>query len=782
MDHKIARRDFIKTAGAGVLAAAAKGPSPAQASSRNQADSRLSGAAYVPNADYPRRPKRFSEVAIRDRYWQPKIKLNADVTIPFEIQKSVESGRPFSNNVLEAAIYSLQMFPDAKLAGQVEARIQEIMAARDSRVSGGNGLFEVAAARFASTGKKDLLEIAVRSADRIYEAYKAAPPPFSGGERDAINCVQLYRATGEKRYLDLAKFYLDTRGAENSVNRSRHNQSYKPVLEQSEGVGHAVNAASLMVSLADVGVLTGLKGYFEAARRIWLDVVGTKLHITGGIGSTGNEGFGRPYSLPNLSAYCESCAAFMFITFNHKLFLATGEAGYIDVMERTMYNNAVDGVSASGDRFFYVNRLASAGDGRDLRWATASLECCPPNLVRFLASMPGYIYAQGQEGIYVNLYVSGAASFDVDGKKMGLSVESEMPWGGKSKIALSAREPLSANIKLRIPGWARNQPVPGDLYSYLDQRSDPPAISVNGEKAAYAVDRFGYANLNRIWKDGDIVELELPFDVKKVAAHPNVREDRGRMAVERGPIVFCAEGHDCEGGHALTKLSDPNDELKPSFAPGFFGGVTVIDGKARNIADPRSERKPMRLIPYYLWANRGASEMSVWLSKAEYAPGDIGPAGGLIFFVNPNYEKDGWRFLEAAPFDQSSGAPWGCFRTLIPGARGVEVGSGRQNTRDILAACATPGSAAGLCADFRWNGIGGWFLPSTDELAQMYIHLKLAGLGDFATAGAPDNVCYWSSTQRTADMADHLDFADNGLRRHYDDKDFPRRVRAVRAF
>ncbi len=207
--------------------------------------------------------------------------------------------------------------------------------------------------------------------------------------------MQLYRVTHEKRYLDLAKFYLDIRGLENSVNRSRHNQSYMPVLEQSEAVGHAVNDASLMVSLADVGVLTGIKDYFNAAQRIWLDAVGTKFYITGGIGSTGNEGFGKPYSLPNLSAYSESCAAFMFTTFNHRMFLATGDSKYIDVMERTMYNNAVAGVSASGNRFFYVNRLASAGDGRDLRWERASLECCPPNLVRFLASMPGYIYAQG---------------------------------------------------------------------------------------------------------------------------------------------------------------------------------------------------------------------------------------------------------------------------------------------------------------------------------------------------------------------------------------------------
>lgn len=781
MNHKIARRDFIKAAGAGILITATQGAVPAKASG-HQAEPKLSGAAFIPNADYPRRPKRFSEVSVRDRFWQPKIKTNAEVTIPFEIRKSAASGRPIGNNVLEASIYSLQLYPDANLEAQVEARILEIKTAQEARVSNGNGLFEVAAARFASTGKRDLLDLAVKSADLIYNTYASAPFPFSGGERDAINCVQLYRATHEKRYLKLAKLYLDIRGAESSVNRSRHNQSHKPVLEQSEAVGHAVNAASLMVSLVDVGVLTGLGSYFEAAERIWLDAVGTKLYITGGIGSTGNEGFGAPYSLPNLSAYCESCAAFMFVTFNHKMFLATGDGKYIDVMERTMYNNAVDGVSASGDRFFYVNRLASAGDGRDLRWEKASLECCPPNLVRFLASMPGYIYAQGQEGIYVNLYVSSATSFDVGGKRMTLSMESEMPWGGRSNISVSTRGESAANIKLRIPGWAGNRPVPGGLYSNMDRLEARPVISVNGRKVACPVDRSGYANLDRNWKDGDIVEVIFPFEVRKVVAHPKVREHRGRMAVERGPIVFCAEGHDCEGGRALELLMDPKDELIASFERGFFGGVTVIDGKARDISRPQSEKKPVKLIPYHLWANRGAAEMNVWVSKAEYEPGDTGPAGGLIFFVNPNYAADGWRYLEAAPFDQSEGAKWGCFRTLIPGARGAEVGAGRQNTRDIIAACATPGSAAELCVHFELNGIRGWFLPSTEELKQMYVHLKLAGLGDFAVGGAPDNVCYWSSTQRTADMADHLDFADNGLRQHYDDKDYHRRVRAIRAF
>jgi DUF1680 family protein len=213
---------------------------------------------------------------------------------------------------------------------------------------GGNSGFEVAATYYNVTGKRTLLDQAIRSADALYEDFRVNNPPFSGGERDAINCVQLYRATHEKKHLDLAKYYLDIRGLESSVNRSRHNQSYKPVLEQSEAVGHAVNCASLMVSLTDVGVLTGIKDYVDAAQRMWLDAVDRKMYITGGVGTTGNEGFGEPYSLPNISAYSETCAVLMFITLNHRMFMATGDGKYIDVLERGMYNNAIDGVSASG--------------------------------------------------------------------------------------------------------------------------------------------------------------------------------------------------------------------------------------------------------------------------------------------------------------------------------------------------------------------------------------------------------------------------------------------------
>ena len=776
------RRDFLRTAqAAGVLAYAAQASTAADDSkpANKSAETALSGS-YTPVRDYPIQPKRYSEVKLKDTFWRPKVATNAEVTIPFEVQKLTESGtkKRFDGGVLEAAILSLQTHPNPQLGAQVETSIELLK--QDTRRT--NREFEIAATYYNTTGKKDWLDHAVKTADAIYEDFRLHDPPFSGGERDAINCVQLYRVTHDKKHLDLAKHYLDIRGLPNSVNRSRHNQSYKPVLEQSEAVGHAVNCVSLMVSLCDVGVLTGLNEYFDTAQRMWQDTVSRKMYITGGVGSTGNEGFGAPYSLPNISAYAETCAVLMYITLNHRLFMATGDSKYIDVMERGMYNNAIDGVSVSGNRFFYVNRLASAGDGRDHRWERASLECCPPNLVRFLASMPGFIYAQdGNEGIYVNLYVSSEAAFKVKNRALSLAVDSEMPWGGRSKITISTDEEVRAEIRLRVPGWARNEPAPGNLYSYLDTAERQTVVALNGQALTGGVDHSGYISLDRKWKNGDVIEIEFPFEVRKVIADPKVKENRGRMAVERGPIVFCSEFPDAPGGRVLDLLFDAKGDLRPSFDKNFFGGVTVIQTEAGKINNPSSAPQHVRLIPYYLWANRGAGEMSVWLSKSEYAVGDIGPAGGLIFYENPNYSVDGWRYLEAAPYDQSAGAKWGCFRKAIAGARGTAVGTGKQNTLEMLGACAEPGTAAHLCADLSINGTRGWFLPSREELALMYRNLKANGLGDFRDAGSADNFEYWASSQQTADMASHIDFADLG-RQHSDDKDFPRRVRAIRAF
>jgi uncharacterized protein len=724
-------------------------------------------------ADYPIVPKRYSEVMLKDGFWAPKVKTNAEVTIPFEVDKlsSSASAREFGGGVLEASILSLQTHPDLKLQAHVDARIQALAQAAPGRSNSG---FEIAAAWYNATGKRELVDRAIRTADAISEDFRLHNPPFSGGERDAINCIQLYRVTHDRRHLDLAKHYLDIRGLENSVGRSRHNQSYKPVLEQSEAVGHAVNCVSLMVSLVDVGVLTGLREYFEAGRRMWQDAVARKMYVTGGVGSTGNEGFGEPYSLPNISAYAETCAVLMFLTLNHKLFLATGDSRYIDVMERGMYNNAIDGVSVSGDHFFYVNRLASAGDGRDERWQRASLECCPPNLVRFLAGMPGYIFAQDRrDAIYVNLYVSSEAAFQVGGKKIALSVESQMPWEGVSRITVSVPEEMHAALKLRIPGWARNVPAPGGLYSYVSKSAKVARVAVNGRAVASEPDPSGYVTIGRIWKSGDTVEVEFPMEVRRVVADPKVRECRGRVAIERGPIVYCAEWPDIAAGRALDLMLDAKAEMKPAFEKEFFGGATVIRTEAAGAS--------VKLIPYHLWANRGPGEMSVWHSTRALEAGDIGPAGGLIFYQNPNYATDGWRYLEAAPFDQSAGAKWGCFRKSIPGAHGVAVGTGKQNTLDMMSGCQDQDHAAALCANLSFNGVRGWFLPSREELVLMYRNLKARGIGNFSDAGARDNFTYWASSQQTADMAVHIDFADNG-RVHGDDKDFPRRVRAIRSF
>jgi hypothetical protein len=356
-----------------------------------------------------------------------------------------------------------------------------------------------------------------------------------------------------------------------------------------------------------------------------------------------------------------------------------------------------------------------------------------------------------------------------------------MPWGGRSTISITTREETQATIKLRVPGWARNTPVPGGLYRYLDRGESRVAVSINGTHGNAAPDRFGYVSIARRWSAGDVIAVEVPLEARRVVADDRVVETRRRVSVERGPIVYCAEWPDAQRTHVSDLVLEPTAPLTATAAPAFFGGVTVIDTQARRHNAPSSAASPLRLIPYYLWANRGAGEMSVWVSSAPYAIGDAGPAGGIIFFDNPKYAVDGWRYLEAAPFDQSAGAKWGCFRRAIAGARGTAVGTGKQNTAEMLAACADRGTAADLCAGLSVNGVGGWFLPSRDELALLYRNLGAAGLGGLRDAGSRDNVSYWASTQLTADMAAHIDFADAG-RQHFDDKDFPRRVRAIRSF
>ncbi len=395
--------------------------------------------------------------------------------------------------------------------------------------------------------------------------------------------------------------------------------------------------------------------------------------------------------------------------------------------------------------------------------------------------MPGYIYAQDRRGaIFVNLYVSSRAAFDIGGTRVGVNMRSQMPWDGRSTLTIEATREVRAAIKLRIPGWARNRPVPEGLYAYVERVDARATIAVNGAAAAAAPDDLGYVTLDRDWHNGDRIVIEFPMPIRTIAADPRVAACAGRVAVERGPIVYCAEWPEVASGRVLDLVFETKRLSTSTTTKSLLDGVTLVRTNARPMRTGADAPLDVDLIPYHLWANRGAGEMTVWLPTRDFAVGDVGPAGGLIFYVNPSHAADGWRFLEAAPADQSGGAKWGCFRTALAGARGAGVGAGAQNTRDMVAHCDDPASAAALCASYRVNGVGGWFLPSRDELALMHRNLAAAGLGGFA-AGAADNVSYWSSTQNDADMAAHIDFADDG-RQHVDDKDFPRRVRAVRAF
>lgn len=776
------RRDFLKTVpavavGLATLSASAKDPVAKGAAPAPRPP--IAEAAFPAGREYPIRPIPFWEVTLKDDFWAVKVTRNAEVTVPFEISKLGVVGDGLPGGVLEAAIYIAKSRPDLHMQDYVERCLKPMLASPTAGYE--DRQFELGAALYFTHGDRRLIDKCVPEADAIEREVREKDPPYPGGERPSMSCTFLFQATRDPRHLALARHYLAIRGRADAPGRSRHTQSWLPVLEQREAVGHAVNDATLMLSLLDVGVYTGDQRYFDAAHAMWTDAASNKLYVTGGVGQTGNEGFGQPHVLPNLSSYAEPCATLMFQNLNHRWFMATGDARYIDLLERGMYNNMLDGVSHSGDHFFYVNRLASSGDGRDERWQHASLECCPPNLVRFLASMPGMLYAQDEDGaIHVNLYVSSEAGFAVGSGTLRLAVDSQMPWRGRTQIRVGATAPLQTAIRLRIPGWARDEPAPGGLYRYMDQ-AGPVAITVNGAAVSAQPDRLGYVGIDREWRDGDMVVIDLPMAPRRIVADDRVRETARRVAISRGPIVYCAEWPEAPDRKALDLVVAPDAPLTPRFDAGFMGGAMLIDTVAHHAADTAGKTSRLTLIPYHLWANRGAGEMTTWLLTADYELGDIGPSGGLIFYQNPEAARDGWRYLEAMPIDQSQSAKWGCYRHDVVGAMGTAIGTGRRNTAEMLKSCSEPASAARLCATLSFNGVSDWFLPSHDELKEMYTALKATGIGDFRDAGMHDNCEYWTSTQNDTDMASHIDFADSG-RSHGDDKDFPRRVRAIRAF
>jgi DUF1680 family protein len=392
------------------------------------------------------------------------------------------------------------------------------------------------------------------------------------------------------------------------------------VTEQSEAVGHAVRATYLYSGMADVAALTGEQAYVDAMDRIWHDVVDKKLYLTGGIGSTSSgEAFGLAYEMPNMTAYNETCAAIGNDYWNHRLFLLHADARYIDVMERTLYNGLLSGVSLDGKSFFYPNPLESAGQHQRSAWF--GVACCPGNVTRFLASVPGYVYAQQDETLFVNLFVASTAEVEMaGGRKVKLVQETRYPWDGGVRLTVSPDREGPFEVRLRIPGWARGEAVPSDLYRFADAPGEKPTLRVNGQPMAITLEK-GYARVQRRWKAGDVVELGLPMPVRRVVAHPSVQADQGRVALQRGPLVYAAEWADNPGGRVRNLLL-AEGALQTAFRPDLLGGVQVVTGRALSLAYDAEGKVTRReqdftAIPYYAWANRGPGEMTVWLPNRE---------------------------------------------------------------------------------------------------------------------------------------------------------------------
>ncbi len=624
-------------------------------------------------ADYPIQPVPFTSVKLTDDFWAQRIKKNASVTIPiafsycestgrvknFEIAGGLDTGKfqtiyPFDDSdvfkIMEGASYSLQTYPDPELDAYLDTLIYKIGLAQEddgylytnrtiAEMHGGTGLhewasknrweldtvlshelynlghlYEAAAAHYQATGKRTLLDIAIKSADLVYrdigwDKLKVYP----GHQVIEMGLVKLYRITGDQRYLDLARFFLDVRGPKGE----QYNQAHKKVTDQTEAVGHSVRATYMYSGMADIAAIEKDKAYLNAITKIWEDIVYRKMYITGGIGATGgNEGFADPYVLPNMSAYCETCASIGDIFTNHRLFLLHGEAKYIDILEKTLYNSMLSGVSLSADRFFYPNPLESNGQHQRSAWFGCA--CCPSNIARFVPAIPGYIYAVTNEDLFVNLYISNEADINIGRSKVKVSQKAYFPWDGKIEISLYPQKDEKFSMKLRIPGWAVNEAIPGGLYKFDDTIPATYKILVNDE-AIKTETETGFAEIERKWKSGDKIEIEFPMPVRRIAADERIKADIGKIAIQRGPVIYCAEWPDNNTGNVLNLLISKDAPMTTEFVSGLLEGTQVIrttgnqtrkrlDGKIEKLAEEK-----VTLIPYALWNNRGPGQMMVWL-------------------------------------------------------------------------------------------------------------------------------------------------------------------------
>jgi uncharacterized protein len=645
---------------------------------------RSQGARAKADHDYPVQPVPFTAVHLTDVFWAPRIETNRRVTIPFAFEQCELSGRvdnferaakalrgeplantkapgyPFDDTdlykVIEGASYALSVHADPKLDAYVDGLIAKIAAAQEPdgylytartidpknphKWSGADRwelekvdshelydlghLYEAAVAHYQATGKRSLLDVALKTADLLTLTFGPGKKAiWPGHQITEMGLVKLYRVTGEQKYLDLAKFMLDARGPDGSAGAGRdYNQSMLPPVDQSEAVGHAVRATYMYSGMADVAAMTDDKAYLAAVDRIWNDVVSKKLYITGGIGATGRgEAFGGPYELPNMTAYNETCAAVGNDFWNERLFLLHADAKYIDVMERTLYNGLISGVSLDGKSFFYPNPLESSGQHQRSPWF--GVACCPGNITRFLASVPGYVYAQQGSALYVNLFAGGAADITLGGRPIEVTQETRYPWDGAVRITIAPDRPRDFTVNVRVPGWARNEPVPSDLYRFLEPSNESVVLKINGQVVNEPLVK-GYLSVTRRWRRGDELDLSLPMPVRRIVANAQVVADRDRVALQRGPIVYTAEWPDNANGRVRNLVLPDTAAVGSEFRADLLGGVQVVTATGAGLAmnrDGRPERTEQKIvaIPYSTWANRGRGEMAVWLARTEAA-------------------------------------------------------------------------------------------------------------------------------------------------------------------
>ncbi|TWT83449.1 Non-reducing end beta-L-arabinofuranosidase [Planctomycetes bacterium CA13] len=632
-------------------------------------------------ADYPIRPVPFTSVEVGSGFWRPRMETNRTVTIPYCFERCEETGR-ISNfvaaaeknpdgfegiyfndsdvfKIVEGAAYALALKPDPKLDDYLDDLIAKFAAAQEPdgylytvKTSGSKSrygqeprwtglghshelynvghMYEAAVAHYQATGKRNFLDIAIKNADLIAKVFGPKPgqrTDVPGHEEIEIGLVRLARATGNPNYFDLAKFFVQMRGNESKRVKlyGQYAQDHAPVVGQSEAVGHAVRGGYFYAGVADVAALTEDQSYIDAIDRIWQDVVSRKLYLIGSVGQHGaGEGYAGAYQLTNLKAYNETCAAIALAMWNHRMFLLHGDSKYADVLERILYNGFLSGVSLSGDQFFYPNPLEcdmqfkfNHGDLQRSPWFGCS--CCPSNVVRFLPSIPGYAYAVRDKNLYVNLFLAGQMRTDVDGGEVKLKQDTNYPWSGKIRITVTPEVSRSFSLRLRIPGWVRGEVLPSDLYQYEDATPSKWTVSVNG-KPVNADLVNGYAVLDRQWEAGDLVELDLPMPVRRVLANEQIEFDRGRVAIERGPLVYCIEGADHDG--KVLNLWLPDDSvLHPEHHQDLLGGVTVLRGEANAVSRQENgtiadRTAAITFIPYFAWCHRGANEMRVWIPRS----------------------------------------------------------------------------------------------------------------------------------------------------------------------